>query len=139
MANLSGSMSQSSFSMGKVVINIVFVIVCAASIYPFLVILGTSFQNENDIIIYGYSIIPKNFSLTAYQMILQDPKVLVNSYMITIVTTVLGTLAGMWVITSYAFALSRKDYPYRNFLSFYVFFTMLFNGGMVPSYILMVW
>jgi putative aldouronate transport system permease protein len=125
-------------SLGKLFIHLAFVLVCIACLYPFLVILGTSFENESDIIKYGYSVIPKGFSTLAYQMILHDPGILLRSYMVTTFTTVVGTLAGMWVITTYAFVISRKDYPYRSFLAFFIFFTMLFHGGMVPSYILMV-
>jgi putative aldouronate transport system permease protein len=105
-------------------------------IYPFLVILGSSFQTQSDISEHGYSVIPQRISFVAYQMIGKDPEILLNSYFITAVTTAIGSLAGLWVITAYAYALSRKDFKYRKPLSFYVFFTMLFNGGMVPTYIL---
>jgi len=122
----------------KIIIHLIFIITCTACIYPFLIVVGSSFQSENEIIISGYAIIPKEISLVAYKMILKDPKVLLNSYIVTIVTTVIGSIAGLWVTTSYAYALSRRDFKYRKQLSFYVFFTMLFNGGMVPSYIMMV-
>lgn len=119
-------------------IHLVFILVSIACLYPFLVILSTSFQDENDIIKHGYSIFPQKFTLTAYQMILHNPSVLLNSYFVTIYTTIAGTLVGMWVTTAYAFAISRSNYSYRTFLAFFVFFSMLFSGGMVPSYILMV-
>jgi putative aldouronate transport system permease protein len=80
--------------------------------------------------------IPKEFTLDAYKVILSNPKQLINSYTITILTTVIGTIAGLWVTTAYAFAISRKDYKYRKYLAFFIFFTMLFHGGLVPSYIL---
>jgi len=120
----------------KIIIHIIFIIVCTACIYPFLIVIGSSFQSENEILISGYAIIPKKISLVAYKMILKDPKVLLNSYFVTIVTTVIGSTVGLWVTTSYAYVLSRRDFKYRKQLSFYVFFTMLFNGGMVPSYIM---
>lgn len=118
--------------------HLILVVVSIVSLYPFLVIVGTSFQDQKDIVLHGYSVIPKSVTLTTYKMILRDPHILVNSYLITILTTVVGTVAGLLVITSYAFAISRRDYPYRSFLSFYVFFTMLFNGGLVATYITMV-
>lgn len=120
----------------NIIIHMIFIIICAACIYPFLIILGSSFQTQKDIITNGYAIIPKEISLVAYKMILKDPSVLLNSYMVTIISTIIGTILGMWVITSYAYTISRRDFKYRKQLSFYVFFTMLFNGGMVPSYIL---
>ncbi|NQX66993.1 carbohydrate ABC transporter permease [Paenibacillus alba] len=127
-----------TITAGKLVIHILFILLCAVCIFPFLVIIGTSFQTENDIIKFGYSMIPKNFTFDAYKVILHEPKVLLNSYLVTIGTTVIGSLIGMWVTTTYAYAISRKDYSYRSFLAFFIFFTMLFHGGMVPSYILMV-
>lgn len=129
-------MTSKKIDVSKMVINLLFIIICAIAIYPFLVILGSSFQTQTDIVKYGYSIIPQHFSSLAYQMIGKDPKILLNSYYITAITTIIGSVAGLWIITSYAYTLSRKDFKYRKPLSFYVFFTMLFNGGMVPSYIL---
>jgi putative aldouronate transport system permease protein len=123
---------------GKLSIHLFLAVLCVACLYPFLVILGTSFQSQSDIIKHGYSIIPETFTLTTYQMIIKDPGVLIHTYGVTIATTVIGTIVGLWVTTSYAFAISRKDYAYRSPLAFFVFFSMLFNGGMVASYIMMV-
>ncbi|MDR6551716.1 carbohydrate ABC transporter permease [Paenibacillus qinlingensis] len=130
--------TRSPLMLSTWIIHGIFTLVCIACLYPFLVIIGTSFQNENDILRYGYSILPKQFDLTAYRVILHDPAVLLNAYMVTIYTTLIGTVAGIWITTSFAYTISRKDYAYRKQLSFYVFFTMLFQGGLVPSYILMV-
>jgi putative aldouronate transport system permease protein len=132
------SSARSPFMLSTWIIHAIFIIVCIACMYPFLVIVGTSFQNENDILKSGYSILPKQFDLSAYRVILHNPAVLLNAYMMTIYTTLIGTVAGLWITTSFAFTISRKDYAYRKQLSFYVFFTMLFQGGLVPSYILMV-
>ncbi|MBM7565937.1 carbohydrate ABC transporter permease [Paenibacillus sacheonensis] len=123
---------------GKAIIHLIFLLLCAACLFPFLVIIGTSVQSENDIVKFGYAILPKHFTWDAYRVILHDPKALFQSYFVTIATTVIGSVVGMWVTTSYAYAISRKDYRFRSFLAFFVFFTMLFHGGMVPSYILMV-
>ncbi|NOU69244.1 ABC transporter permease subunit [Paenibacillus sp. LMG 31461] len=132
------SSARSPFMLSTWIIHAIFILVCIACMYPFLVIVGTSFQNENDILKSGYSILPKQFDLSAYRVILHNPAVLLNAYMVTIYTTLIGTVAGLWITTSFAFTISRKDYAYRKQLSFYVFFTMLFQGGLVPSYILMV-
>lgn len=132
------SNTRSPSKLSTWIIHGIFIVVCIACLYPFLVIIGTSFQNETDILLSGYSILPKQFDLTAYQVILHNPGVLLNAYVVTIFTTLVGTVAGMWITTSFAFTISRKDYAYRKQLSFFVFFTMLFQGGLVPSYILMV-
>ncbi|MGO4545442.1 carbohydrate ABC transporter permease [Paenibacillus sp. 2TAB23] len=132
------SNTRSTIRLSTWIIHSIFIVVCIACLYPFLVIIGTSFQNETDILLSGYSILPKQFDLTAYRVILHNPGVLLNAYVVTIFTTLVGTVAGLWITTSFAFTISRKDYAYRKQLSFFVFFTMLFQGGLVPSYILMV-
>ncbi|WP_248927472.1 carbohydrate ABC transporter permease [Paenibacillus hamazuiensis] len=127
-----------NLSPGKTLIHLFLAALCVACLYPFLVILGTSFQSQSDILKHGYSIVPKAFTLTTYRMIMHDPGVLIHTYGVTIATTVIGTAIGLWVTTSYAFAISRKDYAYRSPLAFFVFFSMLFHGGMVATYIMMV-
>lgn len=119
-----------------ILLHILLISVCVVFVYPFLVILSSSFQTEQDIMKHGYSLLPKDVSILAYRMILRDPSILLNSYYVTALTTVIGTLAGLWLTSSFAYVLSRKDFKYRKYLSFYIFFTMLFHGGLVPSYIL---
>lgn len=119
-----------------IIINCILVILAVACLYPFLMILGTSFQSEAEIMESGYKLVPGTFSLEAYKSVLQNPFAIVNAYKVTIITTLITTLLGLYVISTYAYVISRKDYKYRKILSFYVFFTMLFSGGMVPSYIL---
>jgi putative aldouronate transport system permease protein len=119
----------------NLVIHIIFIIICGICLYSFLIIVGSSFKTQQDIMDYGYSVIPQHFSLDAYKMVLENPTQLLNSYVITIITTVIGSLAGVWITSSYAYVISRKNYRYKKGLSFYVFFTMLFNGGLVTFYI----
>ncbi|MDR1439829.1 MAG: carbohydrate ABC transporter permease, partial [Clostridiales bacterium] len=122
----------------KLVIHLLMALICCATLYPFLIVLGSSFQSAADIAKNGYSIIAEPFDLTAYKMVLSNPKQLLGSYWVTAYTTAITAVAGLWVTASYAYVLSRKDYRLRSLLSFYVFFTMLFNGGLVPTYILFV-
>lgn len=130
-------MSQKKSKMrAAIIINSILVILAFTCLYPFLMILGASFQSEAEIMESGYKILPQTFSLEAYKSVLQNPYAIINSYKVTIITTVVTTLLGLWVVSTYAYVVSRKDYKYRKILSFYVFFTMLFSGGMVPSYIL---
>lgn len=138
MSTPTNPIARSPYLGSRMIIHCIFVLVCFVCMYPFLVVLGTSFQNESEILISGYAVFPKDFDLAAYFVILHNPGVLLNAYMVNIYTTVIGAVAGLWITTSFAFAISRKDYAFRKQLSFYVFFTMLFQGGMVPSYILMV-
>ena len=118
-----------------ILIHTVFIIISLLIIVPFLIILGSSFQSQKDIALNGYRIIPKDFSLLSYQMIFKNPTSILNAYAVTIFTTVVGVLISMFLCTSYAYVLSRPDYRYRKILNLYIFFTMLFNGGMVANYL----
>jgi len=120
----------------SIIINSLLIVLAVTCLYPFLMILGTSFQSESEIMQTGYKIWPETFSFEAYKSVLQNPYAIINAYKVTIITTLITTLLGLWVVATYGYVISRKDYKYRKILSFYVFFTMLFSGGMVPSYIL---
>jgi len=133
-----GEVKSTSEKLTNFFIHISFIIICAVCLCSFLLIVGSSLKTQQDIMNFGYSIIPQHFSLEAYKMILKNPEMLLNSYVVTIITTVIGSAAGVWIVASFAYVVSRKTYRYKTVLSFYVFFTMLFNGGLVPSYILIV-
>ena len=84
---------------------------------------------------FGYRMIPKQLSFSAYEYILQNSGEIMNAYGVTILTTVIGTALSVAVIAMYAYPISRKDFRYKKSFTFFVFFTMIFNGGMVPWYI----
>jgi putative aldouronate transport system permease protein len=104
---------------------------------PMLLILSISFSDEREIALNGYRLWPQGFTLFAYEYILQQPGQILRAYGVTAFVTVVGTLSGLLICSLLAYPLSRQDYILRRPLSFYVFFTLLFNGGMVPFYILM--
>ncbi|MBE7023511.1 MAG: carbohydrate ABC transporter permease [Ruminococcaceae bacterium] len=122
--------------MTKIIAHSLLTILSACCLIPFMIILGSSFESQSQIMTTGYTIIPKSFTLDAYKAIFSNPTRLVDAYKITIITSIAMTLLGLFLQTTYGYVLSRRDYPYRKFLSFFAFFTMLFNGGLVPSYIL---
>ncbi len=103
---------------------------------PLILMISASFSSETDISRYGYSLFPRSFTTAAYQYILQDPGQILTAYGVTITVTVIGTCLGVLIMALMAYPLSRKDFFLRKPLSFYVFFTLLFNGGVVPLYIL---
>ena len=107
-------------------------IMCAL---PFLIIVSASFSKESELIKYGYSLFPRGTSLEAYKMLLAAPGGLLKAYGVTLFTTITGTTLSIVFTTMMAYALSRKAFKWRNIISFYMFFTMLFNGGAVASYI----
>lgn len=106
------------------------------SVYPVLLLLGVSFSDEKALVSSGYSVIPAKFSLSAYQYVFSDSSQLVYSYGVSLLVTVVGTLMSVMVVSLLAYPLSRQYFKPRNRWSFFVFFTMLFNGGLVPSYII---
>jgi putative aldouronate transport system permease protein len=123
----------------KSIINIYFHIILAliaiVCVIPLIVVISISLSDELDIARNGYSIFPRLVNLSAYRHIFQYPGALVNAYKVTIIVTFLGTILGTLVMTMTGYALSRRDFPLRRIISFYIFFTMLFHGGLVPTYI----
>lgn len=105
------------------------------ALVPFLLLVSNSFQDERMINMFGYSLWPKKFSAEAYSTVFQDPGNIVNAYGVTIFVTVFGTAAALFFTTMAAYVMSRKDVRYRSQLTFFVFFTSLFNGGLVSWYL----
>ena len=123
--------------MMKGVSHVLLIVLCVFCVGSFLLVLGSSFQSESEIQKIGYRMIPQEFSLEAYKAVFMSPGMILDSYMVTIITTVVGTIIGLCISASAGYVISRKNYRYRKILSFFIFFTMLFNGGLVPTYILM--
>jgi putative aldouronate transport system permease protein len=104
---------------------------------PFLMILAGSFSSEEAIMKNGFSLLPQDFSLDAYKTVFKEPMVVVRAYATTISLTLAGTAIGLLIQTMTAYVLARKDFEWRNYFSFFFYFTTLFSGGLVPYYILM--
>lgn len=122
----------------KSIFYIPLTIAALATIVPLLVLISTSLSNEDDVIKNGYPMFPRHFGIMAYKAIFQNPAELLNSYAITAIVTVVGSAISLLLISLVSYVISRPDYKYRRIVSFYIFFTMLFNGGLVPTYILVV-
>ncbi len=105
-------------------------------VFPFLVIIGTSFTSETVIRAQGVQLIPKEATIKAYEMVCKGGQIW-YSYLLTITLTVCGTLVGLSIIAMTGYALQRKDFPFRNAISFYIYFTSLFQAGLAPYYLLM--
>ena len=113
-------------------------IVAILCLIPFIMIVSGSFSSEAAINKNGFSLLPLDFSLEAYKTVFRDPSVVFRAYATTIGLTAVGTVVGLLLQTMTAYALARKDFEWRNKFSFFFFFTTLFNGGLVPWYILCV-
>jgi ABC-type sugar transport system, permease component len=109
-----------------------------ATIYPFLVLIGSSFASEHELITKGYPIIPTEPSLKSYGLIFAYPAKIIRAYAVTIFITVVGTAVSLFVSTMSAYVLARKSVKYRGKLAFFLYFTTLFSGGLAPYYIIIV-
>jgi putative aldouronate transport system permease protein len=107
-------------------------------LFPFIVMITSSFMSEREIITEGYKLIPKTFTASAYEFLFSNPKKIIDAYKTTIFITIFGTAGGLFCMSMAGYVLNRKDFKYRNFFSFFIYFTTLFSGGLIPSYILMV-
>ena len=105
-------------------------------IIPFIYVISASFTSDNDLIKYGYQIFPVKFVTTAYQYVFKNSGQLIDSYLVTTFYSFFGTFLSVIVMAGVAYPISRSNFMHRGFVSFFVFFTMLFSGGLVPSYIL---
>ncbi|WP_411268137.1 carbohydrate ABC transporter permease [Paenibacillus sp. PL91] len=106
-------------------------------VYPFLFIIVISFTDEQSLAVNGYSIFPEKWSTSAYVYMFKTGDQLLRSYGVTLFVTIVGTLLTIAIVSLYSYAISRSYFRYRGIFSFIAFFTMLFGGGLVPSYIVM--
>ncbi len=113
----------------------IFAIVC---LIPFLIVIGSSFTSEAEIARSGYRIIPSQFTLESYKAVFQNPESILRAYGITIFITILGTALSTLFSMMTGYALMRKDFRWRNQVSFFFFFTTLFSGGLMPWYMVCV-
>lgn len=130
------SVSKKTLINYKTFIHIFFILACFTFVIPFIFIISVSFSGEKDIMQYGYRLIPKNIDFTAYRFVFANPTQLIDSYKTTLAFSVLGTFLSVLVMALCAYPLSRKNFKYGKVITFYIFFTMLFGGGLVPTYIL---
>ena len=119
-------------------INVVLILITLSIVLPFVLVFISSLTDENTLIRNGYSFFPEKFSFYAYSYIIRQGEKILRAYGITIFVTIVGTAANLAMSALLAYPLSIKKLPYRRAITFFVFFTMLFNGGLVPTYLMYV-
>lgn len=117
------------------ILNIAFIILSLICLLPVLLVIIVSFTHGDSILSNGYSFLPSRFSLIAYDSLFKDYGMVFGGYAVSIGITVAGTVLSVMLMALYAYPISRGDYPYRNAFTFFLFFTMLFNGGIVSRYL----
>jgi ABC-type sugar transport system, permease component len=103
---------------------------------PLILLVISSFTDNNTLVMNGYSFFPKKISLAAYQYLFQSSGLILRAYGMSFVVTIMGLIISLTITTMLGYAISRPNIPGKKILTFYVFFTMLFNGGLVPTYLM---
>lgn len=116
------------------ILNIVFLIWSLVCILPLLLVVIVSFSSEQSIFENGYTFFPSEWSMDAYNFFFRLGDQLIRSYGITIFVTVVGTIFSLAITAMFAYVLSRSDYAYNRLFTILMLFTMLFNGGIVATY-----
>lgn len=120
----------------RFVMGFIMLLLVLACILPFFLLIASSFTSEVALAQKGYSFFPSQFSLAAYKYIWNVKADIFRAYGMSFLVTGIGTTISVIMTMLFAYPLSRKDLPGRRALSFIVFFTMLFNGGFVPTYLI---
>ena len=104
------------------------------TVVPFLIMISSSFSEETQILAKGYSLLPRGFSLDAYTYIFENAAVVFRAYGVTILVTAVGTTVSLIITNMFAYVLAQEGVPLVRIMMFLVVFSMLFNGGLVPTY-----
>lgn len=124
------------FTIGKVIIYLTIALVALLCVLPLLLVVIVSFTPQSEIVHNGYTFFPQSFTLEAYQMMFKNSKQIVSSYGVSIFVTVVGTVTATAITGMASFSLANPAVYYRNRIAMFFFVTMVFNGGMVPWYII---
>ena len=128
-------------SSDKIIRGVTYVVVTLFSIccvLPFWLIIASSFSEESAILRTGFTLWPSKFSTYAYSLLFRSPDQMIGAYIVTVGLALVGTLIGLFVVAMTGYALQRQDFPFRNGIMFYIYFTSLFSAGLVPFYLLIV-
>lgn len=116
-------------------ITVISLIVTVIILYPLIFVVSASFSNPDYVLNGEVKLLPKGFTLEPYKMVFEN-KDIWTGYRNSIIYTVLGTVISMFLTICLAYPLSRKDMPHRRIITIFIIFTMYFNGGMIPTYLL---
>ncbi len=137
MVNMKKKLMASDTKIFKIVSTIILGLLALVALLPIILIVIASFTDETTLLRNGYSFLPEMWSADAYVYMIQQGSTIFRAYGISILVTIIGTVVSVLITTMIAYPMSRRNFKYKNALAFFVFFTMLFNGGVVPSY--MMW
>lgn len=123
--------------LGKILVYTILILMCVAFIIPFWIIISSSFVSEAEAARRGMFILfPEKWDFSAYAMLLNNGSSIYTAYGVTLFVTIVGTALNLLVTVMLAYGLAKRDLPGVKFFSGMIFFTMLFGGGMIPSFLL---
>lgn len=123
------------YKIFKVFNVIVLVLIIFCTLYPFINVIAQSFSDETSINAGQVTLYPQGFNIDTYKTVISDKMFWIN-YKNTVVYTIVGTTISMILTTMFAYALSKRRLKGRRFLTLFAVFTMFFNGGLIPNYVL---
>lgn len=129
-------MTMKKISVSRIILHIILIAMSLTYVLPLILMVSISVSSQSDVSEFGYMLIPKHIDWQAYKLALANPQQIIQSYKITILFSVIATAGGMAVQSAMAYPLARGCYKLKNFTLKYLLVTMLFNGGLVPTYIL---
>lgn len=116
--------------------HFVFVLICILSFIPILITFMLSISNEQDVLDFGYKIIPMHIDFSAYRLIFQDIAAIAKAMGISVLSAFVGPSFMIVLCGTIGYALSQPQFAYRKGIMYFILVTMLFNGGLIPSYII---
>lgn len=118
--------------------NIIFIILSALCIVPVIFVFMISITSEYSLNEFGYRMWPKEFSASAYTFLWGEQNIILSAFWISVFVTVVGVLLGLALTATMGYVLSRREFKLRGFYTWVVFIPMIFNGGMIAGYVVMV-
>lgn len=118
----------------NVIFNMFFSLACLVCVIPFILLVSVSFTEEKCLFLHGYKFIPGAVTLKAYEFLFKDFDFVLRAYGVTIIVVIIGATLNVLINSLYAYPLSRKDFPFKKLFSNYILITLLFSGGLAPTY-----
>lgn len=129
-------MKTQKIHISTIIIHAIFILLTLVCVVPLLLVVGISFTEESTLLAEGYHVIPRKFSVEAYKFVFTGATSVLQAYGVTIFVTVAGTFLHLLCMSMLAYGLTREEVTARNALSLFVYIPVLFNGGLVPYYML---
>jgi len=131
MTKVSSNRLNTISAPANMIFNVFYILYSVVCIYPILLMVGVSFTDDAALSNSGYRVIPAVFSTYGYEFIFKAGGTIFRAYLNTIIATAVGTFFSVLFVSMFAYAISRRELRYKKFLTYFLIFTMVFNGGMV--------